>query len=539
MKADRRQEAAPQPAQGNVVILAPTANDARLTAQFLERAGKTCAVCLGPDEIAREINATCGCLLLAEEALRKETVHCVIAALGRQPSWSDIPIVIVASGGEASRDRLRQLAFLGPGGNISILERPFRPDTLVSAVAVALKARARQFEVRDLLDELSRARTRAETASRAKDDFLATLSHELRTPLSPILLIASAGARNQAFSPEVRESFALIQKNVNLEARLIDDLLDLTRISRGKLQLKKVVCDMHAIVADAVGSVEGDATARDIRLVLRAHADRTQVIGDMMRLQQIVWNVLRNAVKFSPEGREIIIETRNPSPETILIRVTDFGIGIPNDELEKIFDAFSQGGHASTPGKVGYPGLGLGLSIARMLTDIHSGRISAHSDGPGTGATFEIELPLTDGLSAGSGDRSSEEGAAPSPPREARRRILLVEDHRDTLLAMSMLLGLQYDVVAASTAREAREHAARSSFDLVISDIGLPDETGYSLMKHLKETHQLQGFAVSGYGTETDKARSEQSGFIGHLTKPVEWEPLQQALAAFFSGRAG
>jgi CheY-like chemotaxis protein len=253
-----------------------------------------------------------------------------------------------------------------------------------------------------------------------------------------------------------------------------------------------------------------------------------------VRLQQIIWNVLRNAVKFSPEAGEVIIETRNEGPDRIRIRVTDFGIGIPKSELEKIFDAFSQGGLASTPGKVGYPGLGLGLSIARMLTTLHAGTIRAWSDGPGHGAVFDIDFPLTNDTPPDAvGDRPDLSIAAPDFPRE-RRRILLVEDHRDTLMAMSMLLGMHYDIVTAGNGREARVQAACGSFDLVISDIGLPDETGYALMKFLAETYQLRGFALSGYGTEADIARSKASGFVAHLTKPVEWLPLQQALSDFF-----
>jgi signal transduction histidine kinase/ActR/RegA family two-component response regulator len=521
-------------AGGTVVILAPTANDARLTAEFLRSSGMASTICRTSEEVGREINERCGCILLAEEALQKETIQRVVEALDRQPSWSDIPTVIVASGGEATRDRLRHLSFLGPGGNISILERPFRPDTLVSAIAVALKARARQYEVRDLLNQLGEARDKAETASRAKDDFLATLSHELRTPLSPILLLASEGVKNPAYPNEVRASFGVIQKNVNLEARLIDDLLDLTRITRGKLQLEKVVCDLHEIIEEAMGSVQGDAAVRRVRLVSRCKAGRTQVIGDPVRLQQIIWNVLRNAVKFSPEGGEVIIETRNERADRIRVNITDFGIGIPKSELEEIFNAFSQGGHASTPGKVGYPGLGLGLSIARMLTALHAGTIRARSDGPGKGAVFEIDFPVTHVAPADAAEKRAEVSRVADVP-SARRRILLVEDHRDTLQALSMLLGMHYDIVAAGTAREARAQAHRSSFDLVISDIGLPDETGYSLMKFLNKTYRLRGFALSGYGTEADIARSREAGFVGHLTKPIEWSPLQRALADFFA----
>lgn len=517
---------------GKVLILAPTANDGRLTGKFLHEAGFSIQVCDDLVQMREGTNENCGCLVVAEEVLRRETVRVLVEALEQQPSWSDIPVILITSGGEVSRERLQRLALLGPAGNVSLLERPFRPATLVSTAAVALKARARQYQVRDLLLALGRARDDAEQASRAKDDFLAALSHELRTPLNPVLLLAAAGAENPRLPPKVREDFAVIRKNVNLEARLIDDLLDLTRIARGKLQMNSIFCDVHGILEDAIQNVEGDAEEKGIRLILDLQARQPGVQGDPVRLQQVFWNVLKNAVKFAPAHSRVQVTTA-PTDGGVTVSVRDEGIGLSPAELEHIFDAFSQGNHARLPERSPIGGLGLGLAISRMLVELHDGTIRAESSGPGLGATFFITLPTVAMPSCESSDR--ETSPAQATPREtSRRRVLLVEDHEDTLAAMSFLLGLHFDVVTASCGREARARAAEGPFDLVVSDIGLPDEKGYELMAFLKTHHGLAGIALTGYGMEEDVALSEKAGFLTHLTKPVEFGALEQAIREAF-----
>lgn len=518
-----------------VLVLAPTANDARLTVGFLAGAGIQAEARGDLADLREGVDEGCGCLIVAEETLRRESVRMLVAALERQPSWSDIPVILVTSGGEASRDRLRRLALLGPGGNVSVLERPFRPATLVSAVAVALKARSRQYQVRDLLSALRAARDEAEAANRAKDDFLAALSHELRTPLNPVLLLAGAGAANPELPERVRADFSVIRKNIVLEARLIDDLLDLTRIARGKLQLDLFRNDLHAILQDALANVQGDVAEKHIRLIRDFRGSPAEVQGDPVRLQQVFWNVLKNAVKFAPVGGRVEVRTMKAGENRIAVQVIDSGIGLLAEEIEHIFDAFAQGDHAAAPGRGRFGGLGLGLSICRKLVEMHGGRIRAESDGPGKGATFTVELPLL----------APERRPVPSVPPDAspvsfsdgeapRRRVLLVEDHEDTLAALSFLLGHRYDVVTAGTGKEARARAGEGVFDLVVSDIGLPDEKGYERMAHLQKAHGLRGIALTGYGMEEDVQRSRASGFVAHLTKPVEFATLERALRRVF-----
>lgn len=390
--------------------------------------------------------------------------------------------------------------------------------------------------------ELEQARDRALAAVRAKDDFLARLSHELRTPLSPVLLLASEGASNNRIPDSARADFEIIRKNVDLEARLIDDLLDLTRITRGKLKLDLHAADIHAVLRDAIATMRSEAVHKNIQLDLRLDAPGHRVTGDAVRLQQVFWNLLNNSVKFTPSGGTIRIETKaSPENDAIVIEVSDTGIGMTGDELNRIFDAFSQGDHADTGGPARFGGLGLGLAITRMLVDLHHGQIRAASSGRGQGATFSIELPLLaendagPPKSAGKGPaKANAQQAAPDASAKVNTplRILLVEDHEPTRAALSSLLGRRkHKVAAAGSLAEARAIFEPGKFDLIVSDIGLPDGNGYELMAEWRDVPGLRGIALSGYGMEHDVSRSWEAGFSSHLTKPVKMETLDHAIA--------
>jgi PAS domain S-box-containing protein len=381
--------------------------------------------------------------------------------------------------------------------------------------------------------EIESARDKALAASRAKDDFLAALSHELRTPLNPVLLVASDAALNPELSADLRACFDMIRRNVELEARLIDDLLDLTRITRGKLSLEKQPLDVRTILNETLAIVRADADKKRIQLICDFESAPQMILGDAVRLQQIFWNILKNAVKFTPEAGEIKMVSRTLlKAGKVCVEITDTGVGLTSEEILHIFDAFAQGEHA---GSHRFGGLGLGLTISRKLVELHSATISAASSGRDLGATFTVEFPLLS-------DRNPTDAAAkidfPAPrqsktvERHPGGRILLVEDHEPTRNALTHLLSRRdYQVFAASTLAEARALARQEHFDLVVSDIGLPDGDGYTLMSELRDAFGLKGIALSGYGMEQDLARGKAAGFVTHLIKPVRVESLEKALS--------
>ncbi|HEY1662641.1 MAG TPA: PAS domain S-box protein [Verrucomicrobiae bacterium] len=377
--------------------------------------------------------------------------------------------------------------------------------------------------------ELKRARDNAQQANQAKDNFLAALSHELRTPLNPVLLLASDGAANPDLPPGARMDFDTIRKNIELEARLIDDMLDITRVAHGKLKLNFQPADAHSILHDAISAVQSDLERKKIELTLHLNAKRQNISGDATRLQQIFWNVLKNAVKFTPENGKISVET-GVIDLRLVVKVSDTGIGMSADELTRIFDAFSQGTHS------GFGGLGLGLAISHKLVELHHGSIRAFSKGKGRGATFVIELPFgqkVTGDSTVAKTFPSRSAPVSRPKKLAQKiRILLVEDHEPTRVALAHLLVCRnYKVETAKSLAEARTLANAQNFNLLISDIGLPDGNGCDLMLEFHKLHPMKGIALTGYGMDDDIARSNNAGFDAHLTKPVRMESLDSTLA--------
>lgn len=390
--------------------------------------------------------------------------------------------------------------------------------------------------------ELKRAHEEALLASRAKDDFLATLSHELRTPLNPVLLIASEGANNRELPPRVRTDFATISKNVELEAHIIDDLLDLTRITRGKVILDKKLLDARDVLEDALANVHEEMHQKQIDLELKLAAARHTLFADAVRLQQIFLNLLKNAVKFTPPGGRITVASAVEN-DRLLVNITDTGIGMLPEEIAGAFNAFSQGNHADSGHGRQFGGLGLGLAISQKLAEFHSARITARSEGRDRGSQFIIELPLA---------QSPEMKSGPSPapvnppaleftPPKNRTQILLVEDHGPTRTTLThLLMRRNFIVLTAATLAEARALAEAGNFNLLISDIGLPDGTGYELLEELKERRvDLKAIALTGYGMEHDIARSQLAGFELHLTKPVRVESLDRALALILDRTRG
>lgn len=388
--------------------------------------------------------------------------------------------------------------------------------------------------LRHVNDQLMSATLEAERANQAKDHFLAALSHELRTPLTPVLIAAGVLRADPRLPVDVREQLDMIERNVALEARIIDDLLDITKISHGKLNLRTEPCDAHFLIDLAIDIVRDEAREKEISIERIFAAAHSGLMVDPARFQQIVWNLLRNAIKFTPRGGKISIQTTDEDSVTtgmwFKIEVTDTGIGINPADLEKIFLPFDQGART---GDHRFGGVGLGLTIARSVVSLHGGQISAKSAGKNQGATFIVKLPGAVEPSAGMAKTVSPatDDSKSLEKKLSPLRLLLVEDHVATLKTLSQLLKHDgHSVITATTVTEALAATAVNTFDLVISDLGLPDGTGNELMEKLRAAYGLSGIALSGYGMEEDVARSRAAGFVTHLVKPVAMTDLRRAL---------
>ncbi|WP_435008255.1 PAS domain S-box protein [Tundrisphaera lichenicola] len=371
---------------------------------------------------------------------------------------------------------------------------------------------------------LDEARLEAERANRVKDQFLAVLSHELRTPLTPVLATLSYVEEMLDLPPILRDEIVSMRKNVELESRLIDDLLDVTRIGQGKLTIYPEVVDVHRVLWQTLEICREDADRKVLEVAMAFRARESHVSGDPARLQQVFWNLLKNAIKFTTDEGRISIRTTNPEPGRIVVEVSDSGMGIEPEFLEMIFDPFEQAGQSAMHRS---GGLGLGLMIARNLVDLHGGSLTAASLGRGQGSTFVVSLE-----SIAPPIEQKPPARRPDPGRVAGTlKILLVEDNPDTLRAIARLLKLNgFQVEVASSVREAFAVASDPKFDLLISDIGLPDGSGLEIMRHFRKNLGMKGIALSGFGSDDDIIASREAGFDHHLVKPVRIGTLIDAI---------
>jgi PAS domain S-box-containing protein len=372
--------------------------------------------------------------------------------------------------------------------------------------------------------ELEAEKIAAEKGNKAKDDFLAALSHELRTPLTPALAAAAYLENNASkFPSEFAEDLKIIKRNVQLQARLIDDLLDLTRITRGKLQLHLEPVDANALVRDAIEIAHSAIASKKLKVSTKLNAKTHQILADSIRLQQVFWNLINNAVKFTSPGGRIEIRTFSDDDSQFHFEITDNGIGIERDRLPSLFTPFEQ---ADPSVSRQFGGLGLGLVITKRLVDLHNGTIQADSRGRSFGATFKVTLnALPEGAQTPSTDSAVPKNTAKP------LRILLVEDHRDTRHALSRLLThFGHQVSAADTMQSAFKLITSRQFDVILCDIGLPDGSGYAVVSQAKQEWPIKAVAITGFGTDQDVRRCKAAGFDFHLVKPIDFHELEQVL---------
>ena len=509
-----------------MVIFAPIGRDAELTRELLEHASIPCEVCPSIAMVIAILAGTeAGALLMTEEALDDPDFPDLVKSLEEQSPWSDVPVLLFA-GAPGADMTVRALRSIETLRNVTLLERPIRVAAVLSAVRAALRGRQRQYEVRDLLVALHRARSEAESANRLKDEFLATLSHELRTPLNAILGWTSMLARGQVDSRRLPQVFEALDRNAQSQAQLIADVLDVSRIISGKLQLQASVLDLCDIVARAADVVRPSAVAKDIQLTLEQPASCC-VRGDPERLQQVFWNLLSNAIKFTPAGGEVTVEIEREA-DTISVAVVDSGVGIPPDFVPYLFDRFRQADQTTTRL---YGGLGLGLSIVKHLSELHGGTVSAVSGGSNQGARFEVRLPAVDANST----LTPQEPAPSNRVDLAGRSVLIVDDDQSTREVVAAALEAAHaHVELAASAAEAKIRLRERAPALIIADIGMPVEDGFSLMLDIRRSDAsgVPAIALSAYADQASRDAAIAAGFSAFLAKPARADDLLQLIGS-------
>lgn len=400
-------------------------------------------------------------------------------------------------------------------------------------------------------EALSKAKEAAEMANREKDQFLAIVSHELRTPLTPVLATIAMLENDKTVPEVIRRELDVIRRNIEVEARLIDDLLDINRIVRGKLELRRQVVDVRSLLEHAMQNYcLGAAAKKEIKVSMKVTASETHVFVDSSRITQIFWNLLQNACKFTPKGGAIevrvfneyrhlggaAVASKNGDEHTLselVVEICDTGMGISPETLPRIFNAFEQGERSRGQS---FGGLGLGLAISRAIIELHGGSISAASEGKNKGSKFAVRLHCVKPVLTTESDRPAHLLAEPIPSRPMR--VLVVEDHRDTAEQFARLLKRAgHEVICAGSIKEAQTYALVTpdqnracAFDILISDLDLPDGSGLELMKNLAQRYPIRGIAVSGHGMKEDVDGSIEAGFSHHITKPVNWNDLKGAI---------
>ena len=505
-----------------ILILPPTRKDGEVTSKLLAAAGIACEVCRNPQELANEIRQGAGALIITERIAASNGVEEVVAALATQETWSDLPIIMLLHSAATSPATSRLFSSFT---NLTLLERPAPTYAVMSAVQSALRARRRQYEIQRLLESEQAARIEGERANRMKDEFLATLSHELRTPLSAISGWVQLLKMNPADAQRVTEAVEVIDRNVRVQTQLIEDLLDMSRIISGKIRLDVQSIEISAVIAAAIEAVLPAVEAKEIRLENDIDPGVGVVSGDFGRLQQILWNLLTNAVKYTPKHGRIHVQAKSANSH-VEVSVSDSGEGIPPEFLPHLFERFSQADGSITRR---HGGLGLGLSIVKHLVELHGGTVQADSAGIGKGSTFVISLPLRVAKAPESltpHSRLSNSTMALFTQQEKLRgiRVLVIDDEPDAREFVKRLLADAKAIpIVASAASEGLHLLEEQAPDVIVSDIGMPEQDGYEFIRQVRERAiRIPAIALTAFARSEDRIRSIEAGYQAHLPKPVE-----------------
>jgi signal transduction histidine kinase len=493
-----------------------------LLERMLRDAGYTSvASTMDPREVCDLQRANRYCLILLDLQMPGMDGFQVMERLEEIEEDAYLPVLVITA---QPGHKLRALQ----AGAKDFISKPFELAEVLMRVRNMLEVRLLHLELKN--------------ANRLKDEFLATVSHELRTPLSAILGWVRM-LRSERLPPNrAKHAGAVIEHNASVLAHLIDDLLDVSRIVAGTLRLESKPVDLVAVARAALDTVRPMAVTRKVRLGFSPDRPAIGTVsGDAGRLEQVIWNLLANAIKFTPEGGRVDIFIA-PSNDHMEVRIVDTGQGISPDFLPHVFDRFRQAAGATTQR---HTGLGLGLSIVRQVVELHGGTVSAASQGEGRGTTFTVRLPISAGEAAGQGAAVVERRSGPSassPRPDIRRldalRILVVDDSSDGRALTSLVLTQAgASVTAVASVREALQALEEERLDVLVSDVSLSDEDGYELIRQIRQREAEHGgflpaVALTGYRRAEDRARSLAAGFQAHIEKPIDPAELTAAIAS-------
>jgi two-component system, sensor histidine kinase len=510
-----------QPRDRRLLFLAATSRDAATTDAMLSPLGIGLEICRSFDELIREVTAGAGAILLPEEALSPAHTAALRAVLAAQPPWSDLPVLVLTRPGADSAESNAAAQQLGI---ITLLERPLRLATLLTAVRTALRARTRQYQIREHLADRARSEESLRLADRRKDEFIATLGHELRNPLAPLLNavhMLKTVDNQAAVAIRARE---VMERQLSHLLRLVDDLLEVSRITRGLVEVHREPIDLAFVIHSAIDTSRPVIDLAGHHLTVDLPAEPIAVHGDTVRLTQVFANLLNNAAKYTNSGGHIRIALRKDGNRAV-VSVRDNGIGIAPDQLASVFEMFTQ---VDRSNRLAQGGLGIGLTLVRSLVAMHGGSVEARSAGPGTGSEFVVELPAIGAHAVADGD------AAP-PAAFPRRRILIVDDNRDAADTLGELLSaLGATVSVAHSGRAALDTFSSFAPDAVLLDIGMPEMDGYEVARRIRALpghEEVLLIALTGWGQEHDQQRSLVAGFDHHVVKPPDVDRLRELIA--------
>ncbi|CDG84158.1 hybrid sensor histidine kinase/response regulator [Janthinobacterium agaricidamnosum] len=501
-----------------ILIHAPTGRDAALAARLLDAAAIRHCICDGPAELARQLALGAAGVLTVEEALPDGGLQVLSEYVRKQPDWSDLPVILLSRGGPDSSIVRHAVSSLG---NLTLLERPVHTLTLLTSVQAMLRARTKQYHMRE--------------GERRKDEFLASLGHELRNPLAPIKTSVALLSHWYPDTPQVTRVRDVIERQVTHLTRLVDDLLDVARITSGKIELQCQDIRFSAVIGHVAELSQQAALAKHITIDYNLPRHPIQLFADHARLVQVLSNILSNAVKFTPHGGHIAVRAWHDAG-MLHVSIKDNGIGLEAGAIPRIFSMFEQS--KTVAGQI-TSGLGIGLSLSRQFAEMHGGGVAAFSEGSGKGSEFVIDLPA---VQLAPPEPAAAAAAAPveinGAPHGKPSHVLVVDDNRDAADSLQALFQMEgFDVSAAYDGYAAVAALDSSRPDLIVMDLGMPGMDGYQagrLIRQRPDAQHIMMIALTGWGQSDARRRTLDAGFDYHLIKPVDFVDIMRLVRQRF-----